>query len=124
MMIERISVNAPAEIGKEAIDIIRSILDTEIKILVYPECTHPKKDWQCEDCEDSSKECNCNGGCYVICGNCSERLEKSDGLSITCSDFFNDVPVLSFKQSMERKKASLVILLNKEIGKRRSRAAT
>lgn len=115
MMVEKININIPAQIGNDAIELVQHILDYEIKLLLYDECNHPKGVWACDECEDLAKHCNCTGSCNVECLNCNITLCGEDGHLLTCTDVFTDKKVLTFKETMQLEKSNLEAALVKEL---------
>ena len=112
MQVVRIGINVPKDFGEDAVGIMHWLLDIEVKLLMYPDCSHPVESWFCDSCEDKAESCNCNE-CNVICGECNENVEDIEGHLVTCIDHDGNKQILTFKQQLERKKRSLLADLEK-----------
>lgn len=114
-MIEKMNVNVPSGLSDGVKDTLRILLDSYVKFLTYGDCTHPRNQLYCEDCEDTTEDCNCFS-CSVICGQCQETVEDINGHGIECSEV-GGMQLATYKQMMARKVKSLRKLLVEEMKK-------
>jgi hypothetical protein len=117
IQVERINVNVPKEIGDDGIALFKAYLDTEVKLLTYPDCTHPKNSLFCDSCEDTASECNCFG-CHIICGACGETVEDKNGHVFEFGHHDDTNKFASFKEILARKKEAILAEIQKILKKK------